>query len=175
MYILVVMVIIAVICIVTIKKVDQRRWQRYQIERDLHFRDHPYVLKSDPEFNVRVIMMKLAHFKLINTLMLKQSTQQVIKKAMLQREKVSEHGIHQFLVKVMIEDIHIGYLEQHYAETLCDALRELDFYIGRPISVLSEVTFCKNRLGESGCRVTLGLPQDPNQLKDLIKEIAKLK
>ncbi|NHB56885.1 hypothetical protein G9F32_02390 [Acinetobacter sp. 194] len=162
--------IIAVICIVTIKNVDQRRWQRYQIERDLHFRDHPYVLKSEPAFNVRVIMSKSAHFKLINTLMLKQSTQQVFKKAMLQREKASEQDAYQFVVKVLIEDIHIGYLEQHYAETFCEVLKESDFYIGRPISILSEVTFCKNNFSDAGCKVVLGLPLDPNEIKDLIED-----
>ena len=170
MYILVLMVITAVICIVVIKNVDQRRWQRYQIERDLFFRDHPYVLKSEPDFNVRLNISKPIQIKLINNLMLKTSTPHIFKKAVIQREQVTDHQAQKYLVKVMVEDIKVGYLEQHYAEHFCESLKKSDFFIGRPISVLSEVTLCKNRLGESGCRVILSLPEDPKDVKDLLQE-----
>lgn len=168
MYILVLMVIMAVVCIVLMKKVDQRRWHLYQIERDLYFRNHPYQLKSEQDFNVHISMTKPAQFKLMNELMLKSSDHQVYKKATIQRDADLQQK--QFAVKVMVEDITIGHLEQKYAEAFCKSLEKTDFFIGRPISILSEVNLCRNTFGEFGCRVKLSLPQDPKMTKDLLLE-----
>ena len=160
----------AVVCIILIKKVDHQRWHRYQIERDLFFRDHPYELKIEQDFNLHIALTKPAQFKLMNELMLKSSDEELYRKAIIQRERALDAQSSQYMVKVKIADIEMGYLEQNYAEQFCKTLKKSDFFIGRPISILSEIMICKNARGDSGCRVKLGLPEDPNAIKDLLIE-----
>lgn len=175
MYLFIFMVIALVLGVVIIKKIDQRRWQRYQIDRDLFYRNHPYELSHEQEFNVIVKMDKSAQFKLINGLMLKSLSQPVLKKAMIQRERVLDSEKHQFVIKVMVRDINIGYLEHQYAEQFCQCLKKTEFYVGRPISIWSELTIFRNSAGEHTCRVKLGLPVNPNEIINLMSDKASSK
>lgn len=170
MYILVLMLIVLVMSIFLVKRVDQRRWQRCQIERDLFFRNHPYELNAEQDCIVQVSMTKSAQTKLINEMMLKSVGQPIIKKAMIQREYVDENQPHKFMIKVMVKENMIGYLEKKYAESFCQNLKQTDFFIGRPIATLSEVTLYRNSAGESGCKVKLALPTEPLDIIDLIVE-----
>ena len=170
MYILALMIITALVCIVLMKKVDHQRWHRYQIERDLYFRNHPYELKTEQDFNLHVTLTKSMQFKLINELMLKSFDEEVYRRAIIQRERIVDSQSPHYMVKVKIADIDMGYLERNYAEQFCKSLKKSDFFIGRPISILSEIMICRNRMGEAGCRVKLGLPEDPDIIKELIFE-----
>ena len=173
MYLLLFMVIALMLGVVIIKKIDQRRWQRYQIERDLYFRDHPYELSHEQDFQIMVAMQKAAQFKLINEMMLKSLDQPILKKAIIQRERVLDSEKHQFVIKVIVRDIHIGYLDHQYAEQFCQQLKKTEFIVGRPISIWSELTILRNSAGERACRVKLGLPENPKMIEHLIMEKEK--
>lgn len=171
MYLLILIVILIALAFVFLKQLDQRRWQRYQIDRDLFFRQHPYALQSSHQHSIHVAMNKSAQFKLVNELMLKSSEQTIIKKAMIQRMPAQAH--HQFIIDVLVEEISIGYLEKKYAERFCQSLLETDFFIGRPLLTSAEISFCELKPNVPGCRVKLDLPSDPNLANELIFEKPK--
>lgn len=171
MYILILMVIIIALAFVFLKQLDQRRWQRYQIDRDLFFRQNPYAFQSSHDHLIHVAMNKSAQFKLVNELMLKSSEQTIVKNAVIQRMPAQAH--HQFIIKVMVEEISVGYLEKQYAERFCQSLLETDFFIGRPISIRAEIRFCELKPNVHGCRVKLDLPSDPTLANELIFEKPK--
>lgn len=168
MYILIVMIVSIALGFFFLKQLDQRRWQRYQIDRDLYFRQHPFQLKLNDVFEIHVAMNKSAQFKLVNELMLKSSEQTTLKKALIQRMPAQSH--HQFIIKVVIHDIIIGYLDKNYAERFCLSLKDTDFFIGRPIATLAEIKFCELKPNVHGCRVKLDLPSNPKLANSLIVE-----
>ena len=166
MYILIVMIVSIALGFFFLKRLDQRRWQRYQIDRDLYFRQHPFQIKLNDVFKIPVAMNKSAQFKLVNDLMLKSSEQTILKKAQIQRMPAQSH--HQFIIKVVIHDIIIGYLDKNYAERFCLSLKDTDFFIGRPIETLAEITFVELKPTMLGCRVKLDLPTNPKMANSLI-------
>ncbi len=170
MYLLILMVIVIALGFVILKYIDQNRWHRYQIDRDIFFRQHPYLFQSNQDYSIHVVMNKSAQFKLINELMLKSTDQTIIKNALIQRMPAQAH--HQFIVKVMVEDITIGYLEKKYAERFCQSLTETDFFIGRSILISAEIILCELKPNMNSCRVKLALPNDPTFAKDFIFEQA---
>ena len=52
MLILLIIVVVLVLGIIFAKKVDQRRWQRYQFERDMFFRQNPFQWKGLEQFDL---------------------------------------------------------------------------------------------------------------------------
>ncbi len=52
MLILVIIVVVAVLGIIFAKHIDQRRWQRYQFERDIYFRQYPFQWKGLEQFEL---------------------------------------------------------------------------------------------------------------------------
>ncbi|WEI22579.1 hypothetical protein PYR74_22480 [Acinetobacter bereziniae] len=52
MLILVIIVVVAVLGIIFAKQIDQRRWQRYQFERDIYFRQYPFQWKGLEQFEL---------------------------------------------------------------------------------------------------------------------------
>ena len=160
MYILIFMIVSIALGFFFLKQLDQKRWQRYQIERDLYFRQHPYPFPLKNDFAVHVLMNKTSQFNLVNGLMLKSVDQSILKNALIQRIPAQTH--HRYIIKVMIEEISIGYLDKTYAERFCQSLEETDFFIGRPIATLAEISFCELKPNVQGCRVKLDLPSNPH-------------
>ncbi|QIO07699.1 hypothetical protein [Acinetobacter lanii] len=160
MYILIFMIVGIALGFFFLKQLDQRRWQRYQIERDVYFRQHPYSFKTTGSYSIAVAMNKSAQFKLINELMLKSSQQPVQRAALIQRMPAQSH--HRYIIKVLVEDITIGYLDQSYAERFCLSLEDTDFFIGRPISTQAEISFYALKPNILGCRLKLDLPNHPH-------------
>ncbi|MFW1858638.1 hypothetical protein [Acinetobacter defluvii] len=77
MLFLVLVVIVVVLGFFIIQQLDERRWQRYQFERDMFFRDHPLLLEDLDSFDY---MLKLTHAmqrKIITELMLKPTMQPI--------------------------------------------------------------------------------------------------
>ena len=72
MLILVIIVVVAVLGIIFAKQIDQRRWQRYQFERDIYFRQYPFQWKGLEQFELVLNINAQAQKKLINQLMLRQ-------------------------------------------------------------------------------------------------------
>ena len=81
MLILLIIVVVIALGIVFAKQVDQRRWQRYQFERDMYFRQYPFLWKSLDQFELVLSIQTHAQKKLINELMLRSSENSFIKKA----------------------------------------------------------------------------------------------
>lgn len=73
MLILVIIVVVAVLGIIFAKQIDQRRWQRYQFERDIYFRQYPFQWKGLEQFELVLNINAQAQKKLINQLMLRPS------------------------------------------------------------------------------------------------------
>lgn len=159
MYILILMVIIIALGFIFLKQLDQRRWKRYQIDRDLFFRQNPYQLQQDTACVVAVAMTKTAQFKLRNELMLKTADERVLKTALIQRMPSQSH--HQYIIRVSIEEVLVGYLDKVYAARFCLQLQDTDFFIGRPIAVQAQVSFVTQH---QGCIVRLNLVADPYQM-----------
>ncbi len=167
MLFLIVFVMFMVVAFLLARQLDRRRWHRYQIDRDMFFRTHPYTLDCDQQFDVHLTLNQNAQKKLMNELMLKSHEQSILKKALIQRE--AEQQNQPFIIKVMVHDLIIGYLEIKYAEQLCKSLQETDFMIGRPIETLAEISiFQKNEI-HLLCRVKLDLPRNPKLVNNLIK------
>ena len=158
MLILLIIVVVIALGIVFAKHVDQRRWQRYQFERDMFFRQYPFQWKGLEQFELVLNINANAQKKLINELMLRPFEQSYIRKARIQREP--ECSRQQYAVKVMINDVTIGYLEKKYAELLGENLQHTDFEIGRPIELNAEIIVFEKD-AECGCRVKLDLPRNP--------------
>ena len=148
--------------------IDQKRWQRYQFERDIFFRTHPYLLDTNQQFAILFAIGKSSQKRLINELMLKPSDQSIYKKIYLQRESTKNHDLQ--TVKVTLNDLKLGYLEKQYAHALCQSLKHTDFLIGRPIELLAEIFVFECDHGELGCRVKLDLPRDPQMVRELLIE-----
>ncbi|WP_445116863.1 hypothetical protein [Acinetobacter sp. WZC-1] len=166
MHFLILLLICVAVGFIVVRRFDRRRWHRCQIERDIFFRNHPYGLNGDQQFKVSLALSQSAQKKLVNELMLKPIDQSVYKKACLQRE-AGQHN-QPFLVRVMIHDFKIGYLEPAYAEQLCKNLHQTDFMIGRPVAVLAEILIFQKTAHDFRCRVKLDLPQDPRRVRSLI-------
>lgn len=159
MFILLIIVVVAVLGIMLVKHIDQRRWQRYQFERDMFFRQYPFQWKGLEQFELVLNINVHAQKKLINELMLRASENSYIKKSRIQREP--ECSRQQYSIKVMIQDLTIGHLEKKYADLLGESLDQTDFEIGRPIELDAEIIVFEKDDIELGCRVKLGLPRDP--------------
>jgi len=170
MLILVIIVIVIVFGIFFAKHVDQRRWQRYQFERDMHFRQFPYLWNGQDQFELVLTMNINAQKKLMNELMLRPSETSYIRKARVQREPENSHQ--KYLIKVMIQDLMIGRLEKKYAELLGETLQQTDFEIGRPIELNAEIIVFEKG-DEWGCRVRLDLPRDPRMASEYLVENVK--
>lgn len=157
---LLLIIICVVVGIIVICQSDQRRWGRYQIERDMYFQMYPYQL-LDPSlpFSVVVPLGYLAQRKLQNELMLKLDQQAIYKTALVQREAARHNQT--YVVQVRIHDHKVGELDPKYAEKLCLNLAQTDFFIGRPISLQAEITVFQKSEDEYGCRIQLNLPADP--------------
>jgi hypothetical protein len=159
MFILLIIVVVAVLGIMLVKHIDQRRWQRYQFERDMFFRQYPFQWKGLEQFELVLNINVHAQKKLINELMLRASENSYIKKSRIQREP--ECSRQQYSIKVMIQDLTIGHLEKKYADLLGESLDQTDFEIGRPIELEAEIIVFEKDDIELGCRVKLALPRDP--------------
>lgn len=168
MYLLILMVFIIALGFIFLKQLDQRRWHRYQIDRDMYFSQHPYVIQSSQQYSIYVAMNKSAQFKLINELMLKSVEPLTYREVLIQRMPAQSH--HQYIIKVMIKDIVLGYLEKNYAERFCQSLEATDFFIGRPILVCAEISVCESVTAFIGCKVKLDLPVDPTVASQLVFE-----
>ena len=114
MFILLIIVVVAVLGIMLVKHIDQRRWQRYQFERDMFFRQYPFQWQGLEQFELVLNINVHAQKKLINELMLRASENSYIKKSRIQREP--ECSRQQYSIKVMIQDLTIGHLEKKYAD-----------------------------------------------------------
>lgn len=158
MLILVIIVVVAVLGIIFAKQIDQRRWQRYQFERDIYFRQYPFQWKGLEQFELVLNINAQVQKKLINQLMLRPSNDSYIRKSSIQREP--EYPRQHYTIKVMVQDFTIGYLETKYAELFGASLDQTDFEIGRPIELNAEIIVFERDNGVS-CRVKLDLPRNP--------------
>ncbi len=159
MLILIGICVLIVLGIVLAKQIDQRRWQRYQFERDMYFRQHPFLWEGLERFELVLNINAQSQKKLLNELMLKSAEMSYIRKSRIQREPECAHQ--KYAVKVMINDLTIGYLEKKYAELLGETLQQTDFEIGRPIELNAEIIVFEKNDVDFGCRVKLDLPRDP--------------
>ena len=159
MLILLIIVVVLVLGIIFAKKVDQRRWQRYQFERDMFFRQNPFQWKGLEQFDLVLNINANAQKKLINELMLRPSEMSYIRKSRIQREPECAHQ--KYAIKVMINDLTIAHLEKKYAELFGETLQQTDFETGRPIELNAEIIVFEKDDVEFGCRVKLNLPRDP--------------
>ncbi|WP_089606082.1 hypothetical protein [Acinetobacter piscicola] len=173
MLILVIIIAVIALGIFFAKHVDQRRWQRYQFERDMYFRQHPFQWKGLEQFELVLNMNANTQKKLINELMLRASETGYLKKARVQREP--ECANQQYSIKVMIQDLTIGRLEKRYAELLGENLQKTDFETGRPIELNAEIIVFEKDDVDLGCRVRLDLPRDPRIADRYIIENIKQK
>ena len=156
---LLLIIICVIVGFVIICQSDQRRWGRYQIERDMYFQMYPYRLDPSLPFSVVVPLGYLAQRKLKNELMLKLNKQAIYKTALIQREAARQNQT--YVVQVRIHDHKVGEIDAQYAEKLCLNLAQTDFFIGRPISLQAEITVFQKSAHECGCHLKLNLPADP--------------
>ena len=171
---LLLIIICVVVAFMVIRQSDQRRWGRYQIERDMYFQMYPYQLDPSLPFSVVVPLGYLAQRKLQNELMLKSDQQAVYKTVLVQREAARQNQT--YVVQVRIHDHKVGELNPKYAEKLCLNLAQTDFFIGRPISLEAEIIVFQKSAHECGCRIQLNLPADPQfDSKQLIETKPKKK
>ena len=171
MLILVIIIAVIALGVIFAKHVDQRRWQRYQFERDMYFRQNPFQWKGLEQFELVLNVNSNEQKKLINTLMLRASETGYFKKARVQREP--ECANQQYSIKVMIQDLTIGRLEKRYAELLGENLQQTDFETGRPIELNAEIIVFEKDDIDLGCRVKLDLPRDPRTAHEYL--IANMK
>ena len=168
MLILVIIVVVIALVFVGAKQVDQRRWQRYQFERDMFFRQYPFLWKGLEQFDLVLNINANAQKKLMNELMLRPSEMSYIRKSRIQREPESTGQ--RYMIKVMVNDLTIGYIEKKYAELLGENLQHTDFEIGRPIELNAEIIVFEKDTAEIGCRVKLDLPRNPRTALDYLVE-----
>ncbi len=171
MLILVILVVVFVLGVVLAKRVDQRRWQRYQFERDMFFRQNPFQWKGLEQFELVLNINANAQKKLMNELMLRPSEMSYIRKSRIQREPECAHQ--KYAIKVMINDLTIAHLEKKYAELLGETLQHTDFETGRPIELNAEIIVFEKDDVEFGCRVKLDLPRDPRMSGEYLVENVK--
>ncbi|WP_111858962.1 hypothetical protein [Acinetobacter sp. CFCC 10889] len=166
MLFLVLVVIVVVLGFFMIQQLDERRWQRYQFERDMFFRNHPLLIQDLEDFHY---VLKLSHAtqrKMITEQMLKVSTQPIYKKVRVQR--LPETRQEKYHIQVLLNDIKIAELERNYAQQFGKCLVKTDFEIGRPIEVLAEILVLQKNSCEQICQMRLSLPQDPNEIVNLL-------
>ncbi|TCM68743.1 hypothetical protein EC844_104119 [Acinetobacter calcoaceticus] len=162
MLVLIVVVIVLVLGFVLVQRIDQGRWHRYQFERDIFFRNHPYQYVGNEQFEQQLLISKPAQRKLINDFMWKNDQQVIYKKVLVLREIEQQQRT---TVKVIIRELTLGYVEQDYAASLCQQLQSTDFEIGRPIEVLAEFTLATRKDQLYVSHIKLDLPFDPRQVK----------
>lgn len=166
MLFLVLVVIVIVLGFFMVQQLDQHRWQRYQFERDMFFRDHPLLMQDLENFHY---VLKLSHTiqrKIITELMLKASMQPIYKKVRLQR--LPEMGQEKYHIDVLLHDIKVAELDRIYAQKFGESLIKTDFEIGRPIEVLSEILVIQKNSNELVCQMRLSLPQNPRDIARLL-------
>lgn len=162
------MVVVVAVGFIAIRHGDQRRWGRYQIERDMYFQMHPYQFNQELPFSIVVPLGRIAQRKLQNELMLKPNQRCTRTTAVIQRDAARQNQI--YVVNVCIHDYKIGELEPKYAETLCLNLEKTDFFIGRPILLQAEIEVFQKSTSETGCRVKLNLPTDLSKVDQQLIE-----
>ena len=172
MLILVIIIAVIALGVIFAKRIDQRRWQRYQFERDMYFRQYPFQWKGLEQFELVLNVNSNAQKKLINTLMLRASETGYLKKERVQREP--ECANQQYSIKVTIQDLIIGRLEKRYAELLGENLQKTDFETGRPIEINAEIIVFEKDDIDLGCRVKLDLPRDPRTADQYLIENVQL-
>ena len=172
MLILVIIIAVIALGVIFAKRIDQRRWRRYQFERDMYFRQYPFQWKGLEQFELVLNVNSNAQKKLINTLMLRASETGYLKKARVQREP--ECANQQYSIKVTIQDLIIGRLEKRYAELLGENLQKTDFETGRPIEINAEIIVFEKDDIDLGCRVKLDLPRDPRTADQYLIENVQL-
>ncbi|RYL29612.1 hypothetical protein [Acinetobacter piscicola] len=174
MLFLVLVVIVIVLGFFMIQQLDERRWQRYQFERDMFFRDHPLLVQDIDDFDYALKLSHAMQRKIITELMLKPTIQPIYKKMRLQR--LPEIRQEKYHIQVLLNDIKIGELDRNYAQQCGERLVKTDFEIGRPIEVLAEILVLRKNNHELTCQIHLSLPQDPTQIANLlVAEQASLK
>lgn len=172
MVFLVLVAVVVIFGFVIVQKMDERRWQRYQFERDMFFRSHPLVIEDTTEFSYQLKISYAAQRKIITEQMLKPTAQPYYKKVCLQRVPESQHE--KYMIDVMLKDIKIGQLDYIYAQQLGQYLEKTDFKVGRPIEVLSEILVIQKSEYELGCQIRLNLPADSAEIEYLeVKEQSK--
>lgn len=170
LFILIIIVVIGGVFL--LRHNDQRRWGRYQIERDMYFQIHPYQFAEEYPFGITISVGHIAQRKLQNELMLKLDHQPTYIAALVQRDEARQNQ--KYVVKVCINDHKIGELEPKYAEKLCLNLEKTDFFIGRPILLQAEIELFQKMPSEMGCRVKLNLPTDLSSIEtQLIEKISE--
>ena len=168
MLLFILMIVCVVVVFLIVRNNDQRRWSRYQIERDMYFQMHPYHLKQDLPYSVVVPLGHTAQQKLKNELMLKPAACHLYETALIQREAARQNQM--YVVQVRIHDYKVGELEPKYAEKLCLNLEKTDFFIGRPIALNAEIQVFQKNLSECRCRIKLNLPADPQLAQQVLIE-----
>lgn len=166
MLFLILVIIVVVLGFFIIQQLDERRWQRYQFERDIFFRDHPLLMQDVEDFYHVVKLSHAIQRKIITELMLKASTHPIYKKIRLQRMPNFQNN--KFHIQIMLNDMKIAELDQLYAQQLGECLDHKDFEIGRPLEVLSEIMVLQKQSHELSCQIRLNLPQDPTEISQLL-------
>lgn len=162
MIFLIIAVVIFIVGFMVLRQLDQYRWRRYAVERENYFQNHPLQFQGDGLFNINLPLDRHVQIKLINTFMWKQVKQHYLKKVLIQKEE--QRNIHMPRVKVILEHIELGYLDQHYAQQLCQSLSQTDFNVGRPIEVLSEIHVLCDASQAMKCKISVDLPKDVSVL-----------
>lgn len=166
MLFLVLVIIVIVLGFFMIQQLDERRWQRYQFERDMFFRDHPLLLQDIDGFDYALKLSHVMQRKIITELMLKPTIQPSYKKIRLQR--LPEIRQEKYQIQVLLNDIKIGELDHNYAQQCGECLAKTDFEMGRPIEVLTEILVLHKNSHELSCQIHLSLPQDPRAIVNLL-------
>ena len=143
-----------------VHSMDQRRWHRYKFERDMFFRNNPYILQCNEKFELDLHVTNTVQRKLLSVLMLKTQQQQVYRTATLQRDT---DQYRRNSVKVTLCDLTVANLEPYYAEKFCKSLAHTDFSIGRPIEVAAEILLCVDLKQTLIQEIRIDLPLDPAQ------------
>ena len=167
MYIILLMLFTVVAGFYIVHRIDQQRWDRYQFDRAKFFLLNPYYFYSNHTFEISIYMNAFTQTKLVNALMLNPNNSIIYKNVTIQR--FSGQQINQYEIKVIIENIAVGYLEKNYAKQFVRCLEHTDFFVGRPIEVFAEISLV-DRHGKSGCIVKLDLCSDPFLAKDYVFE-----
>ncbi len=154
--------LVIVIIFILLRQLERYRWRRYCVERERYFQRNPLRFQSDGQFAISLALPKHVQIKLINAFMWKLVEQCYFKKVFVQKEERINIQIQQ--VKVTLGDIHLGYLETHYAQQLCKNLNQTDFMVGRPVEVLAEIQVICQQSHFIMCKMQLDLPKDTTLL-----------
>ncbi len=165
MIFLILAVILVIILTIGLFHYDQARWRKYKIYREMYFHKNPYFVSCNQTFAVSLIVPRYNYDRLMNNLMLLDTTEGHITQAYLEKGVEREGD-----VKVLINHVLLGYLEKNYAQRFCQALEHTDFFVGRPVCVdaLINLNFFKNP--PSKYYINLDLPENPDQVGDLLKQ-----